>query len=370
MDEYLQSYKYPFENFDNSTRLTLDFFSEKKIVPDYIEYLTVDFPLTLTTYEDYENYLPILPNSIKYFQIILNPLNHIKDNDEKIKIFNLINDWIPKNIEYLGIFISEFIISYEDFIISLPRITDKNNIKFIEIDHTDTQDVEYIFYNEPNNPDNLRISKIFQKINDWIPKNVEYLKTSMYIENIHLFQNLKTFGISPTYFGNKYNTNELPENVIRLDIDKLGFCEPLDNLPLNLEVLILNNEDRPSNYCSEYPYELNNLPPGLKILCMPAYNNYDGNTIINLLDLPNSLLFLSLTIYFKIEDKISLNHLPDSLEYIVLNTFDENFLEINKLPKSLKTLETQYKLPENIKNIIHTIIPNLELIDVYDEPDW
>lgn len=125
-----------------------------------------------------------------------------------------------------------------------------------------------------------------------------------------------------------------------------GFNKPIEYLPENVKIILLNNEyNQPIDYLpnqveqihfgSDYNHPINNLPNGLKFVYFGAHFNQQ------------------------------IDNLPDSVEEIRISQFYN--CKINKLPKSLKVFNVLQLTQKFIDFVEDTIIENNQQIDNYYE---
>lgn len=270
---YFQDVKYLKFYMNNGLIRYIDISKKKPIFPPILEYLSIKFFNEFSIKSDIENcilYLPELPKSIKYMEIIIN----------------------------------EAVIS-------------NSAMSFDELD--------------------VLIEKFINKLNDWLPVDLEFLEANFPIKNLEKFTNLNTYIINDEYIVDYPIINNLPNNLIRLEIRYLGYNHPFENLPVSLEVLIFR-QCRIGYYYDGYPHRLSYLPHNLKILVMPDCESMDGDSCgVDLENLPPMLKVLKLPKYN--HTTVCLDNLPDSIEYIARYSM-HNKCEClqNKLPKSLKNL--------------------------------
>jgi hypothetical protein len=163
--------------------------------------------------------------------------------------------------------------------------------------------------------------------------------------------------------------DDLPNGLIRLDIMEYEFKHPLNNLPPTLEILYFRTGNMMS-YCDGYKYKLSNLPAGLKMLYHPEFEALDDDDNcqgIDLENLPQNLKVLCIPKSY--HTYINLNNLPDSIEYLNVDSnytvkYDEIYT-VDKLPAKLKCFSTNCeRFADYMKNKFPDIHIKIEGYDI------
>lgn len=326
---FIDKYKYPFENAE-CLDLLIDDLAEQIAIPFDTEYIKCKF----------------------------NP------------IYLSLHTWIiPSHIKYIELYVSLSdlygYLSNGKIDISIMEFENSSNIIGMNI---------YLNTGENWNKDTYKMYKlVYPKLITCIPKTIEYLKINFFITNIAEYENLKTFIYTIDDYSIDYddkgdydgddcditvNFNNLPNGLIRLEIEDSDLDCSLDNLPPDLKFLSIEVGSL-SDYCEGYKYSLDNLPAGLEVLFFPqTIRIYDDNSNANINNLPSSLKFLCLPQY--LADTTDFNNLPDSLEILDVWNYSKIIEKMNRYPKNLKKLYTHYVNDDPYSNTINDQI--LEII--------
>ncbi len=218
--------------------------------------------------------------------------------------------------------------------------------KIIKNLHIDISEDEHEKINFPENINNLYVDK-YKYALDNLPENLISLNIRgvRYSHPVNsLSYNLKILELSD-YHQKLYN---LPSNLEILSINfflDIMYMHTLDNLPENLQELKLFN----------YYQSLEKLPLKLKKLKLMNYRKINTP---NLNNLPLNLESLTLSL---LEINNDLDYLPEGLKYLDLD-IDKFNRPIENLPNNLEVLKITYvqnscvneirHLPDNIKKII------------------
>lgn len=152
----------------------------------------------------------------------------------------------------------------------------------------------------------------------FLKNRITDLTISIFTPDLNRLSNLHSLEIDYEC-DSPFNIKYLPASLKILKIYSTKFNENIDDLPNNLEKLII------FPWC-KFNKPLNNLPTKLKILCIPEkFNN-------------------------------QLNNLPNNLEYLEIATQNKNFnYLLDKLPKSLQTLKINRGFSMHLNNLPHNL---------------
>jgi len=286
---------------------------DKLVIPEHIKYLALALDLG-----HYNNM--IITDKLEYVEMHLS----IYDIDMNMIIFN---NFIKQISEYSGIKSLCLILDYE-----LEKFKRKV-ANLPQIDTYDSLEAE---------------SQVINKINELLPRTLEYLRVNFIIKNINEFTSLKVFKIDDDC---SYNVplDNLPASLEWLEINAIDFNYPLYNLPCNLKVLIFSS-DRILNYSDGYMHSLNYLPLSLEVLFMPDTIMMDGTTKAEICNnLPPKVKYLYVPTM--VVNNLDWNALPESLEILdapqILYRMQLNEITINKLPKALKEVRIRKAYLDN-----------------------
>lgn len=251
--------------------------------------------------------------------------------------FNLNHTYfIPSHIKYIDVYV---------FLNDLYENLDKSIMEFEESSSVIGMNI-YLATDQNWNKDEYKMYKsVYPELVKYIPKTIEYLKINFFITNIAEYENLKTFIYAVDDYSIDYddltiNFDNLPNGLIRLEIEDTDLNCSLDNLPPNLKFLSIEVGSI-SDYCEGYKHSLDNLPAGLEVLFFPQTKGiYDKDSNANINNLPPSLKFLCLHQF--LADTTDFNNLPDSLEILDVWNYSSIIDKIEKYPKNLKKLYTHY----------------------------
>ncbi len=238
----------------------------------------------------------------------------------------LINDLIEQN-------------NINKLIVSFYQIDDLNNNFFKQI----SPKIVKIFlkdYNNPidNFPDNityLEIDTMSHPINK-LPKSLIYLHLHPRCTNFKAEypEKLKFF----IYSNNTIlNINNLPSNLIYLDIDEI---ENVNNLSNNIIILKIKSD-----------ISVDKLPSSIKYLTLGNQYKESGKTTFNkpVDNLPNRIIKLEFGYNFN----QTIDNLPNSLKYLILgNEFNQ---KIDNLPNSLEYLKLGNNFNQTIDNLPNSL---------------
>ena len=286
---------------------------DKLVIPEHIKYLALALDLG-----HYNNM--IITDKLEYVEMHLS----IYDIDMNMIIFN---NFIKQISEYSGIKSLCLILDYE-----LEKFKRKV-ANLPQIDTYDSLEAE---------------SQVINKINELLPRTLEYLRVNFIIKNINEFTSLKVFKIDDDC---SYNVplDNLPASLEWLEINAIDFNYPLYNLPCNLKVLIFSS-DRILNYSDGYMHSLNYLPLSLEVLFMPDTIMMDGTTKAEICNnLPPKVKYLYVPTM--VVNNLDWNALPESLEVLdaplILYQMQQKEITINKLPKALKEVRIRKAYLDN-----------------------
>lgn len=223
---------------------------------------------------------------------ICKAFNHIKFNNDSVDtVWKGSLSWLPDNITHL-----ELPNNYNEPLLKLP-----NNLKILKLGLRYNQNI--------NLPEGLeQFICVYEHMDLW-NQNIVYPKS-----------------LKKLILGNKFNQplDNLPPNLETLMINSYIFNHPLDNLPYNLKHLIIIS-------CSNFDKSLDNLPATLKSLVI--IGKYDQpldnlpiklKTLIihseyshSLNNLPLDLQYLSL-VFYSFQYDYTFDNLPPNLEYIII----------------------------------------------------
>jgi hypothetical protein len=291
----------------------------KIIIPEHIKYLKLDCPPRY-----YSNLC--LHSNLEYLELYITTSMIFEDILEYIKI--------PISVKLLTILLSNDLVDNIDDTIPFHPSPQIRNVKI----STDEK--------------NLMVA--LEKLNKFIPKNVEYLEINFHISNYENYKSLKTLIIrsEPRDFYPEFQPiDNLPESLEWLDIHHPDFNHPLNNLPSNLKFLRVG-QGRISTFTRCYNYNLDMLPISLEVLFFPDnekhYSYVDGyNYDYSLDNLPPNLKILNIPEY--IHEGTNFNNLPDSIEILEWTEFDKYHKYITRFPKNLKEIQvSQYS--DSVKN--------------------
>jgi hypothetical protein len=279
--------------------------------------------------------LPHIPEHIKYIKLSFEPIHYVD---------------IPK-------LLSSSSLEFVNITMPLSGIFNHNMLDYIKLSKS-IKALDLNFFNDDPNADadedaardsNKKIQDAVDLMikKSIIPRDIEYLEINFQLPNIEKYTNLKTLVIS-AFRNSEYNysLDNLPESLEWLEIHPMGFNQPVNNLPANLKVLIFC-QNRIWNYYYGYTHSLNNLPSSLEVLYFPECTNFDGTPVDKTYDeqsilenLPPNLRILSIPKYMP--DNINYNSLPDSIEIIFWDGFEECYRKISRFPTSLKKIQIVY----------------------------
>jgi hypothetical protein len=174
----------------------------------------------------------------------------------------------------------------------------------------DLVDVTDDIIDAPSHP-SPQIRNVNDKLNKFIPKNIEYLEVNFNIYDYESYKSLKTLIIrsEPRDFYPKFQPlDNLPESLEWLDIHHPDFNHPLNNLPSNLKFLRVG-QGRIASFNRCYMYNLDMLPISLEVLFFPDnekhYSYVDGyNYDYSLDNLPPNLKILNIPEYISLVQTI------------------------------------------------------------------
>lgn len=186
-------------------------------------------------------------------------------------------------------------------------------------------------------------------------KIVDYIKLHVYTDdeidfNTYVFSKyLKELYIEFENFN--FDLKNLPEGLKLLSICSKIFNLELTNLPTNLEYLYIN-----SNCFDSY---LTNLPERLKVLSIVT-----SNLTIKLDNLPQGLKILHINSSI-IKNPEIFSYLPDSLEYLYIQSNNLENINLSDLPTGLKVLSIRINksLDRNIESNLPKKIIQLDIVD-------
>ena len=322
-------------------------------------------------------------------------LNCVRTNYENIEI--------PNHIEYLemDVFATDVILYKILDKIHIPK--DLKGLCLI-VNHRlggDCNTNADAIYYSPSLKEKISLN-LLALLNDFIPSTIEYVKANFKIYNrpwnsnsnsLDKFNKLRCLVIDDSniqYLGHITNCNsqldDLPGTLERLHINYPYFTQPLNNLPSNLKVLTFNNYD---HFGERYVHLLDNLPSGLEVLVFPRpydignygihmdndddnddnYDNDDNDNIVSndlLSYLPVSLKYLSIPCMC-IYKEISLDNLPNSLEYLEINNKFTTLgyiyeMSLFRIPDSLRTINILGIYDEESINVIKQKYPYLDIL--------
>lgn len=332
--------------------------------------------------------------TVKYCSI---SLDYIKTNYENIQI--------PDHIEYLEI-------KAFDTDIVLWKILNKIHIPpgikglCLIVMHrmeSDWHTRENEKYYSPIVKEEISVN-LLSILNEFIPSTIEYLKANFKFCNrpwnsnsksLDKFNKLRCLVIDDSNIDYLLHIttcdsqlDDLPGTLERLHINYPYFTQPLNNLPPNLKVLTFNNNDY---YSEKYVHLMDNLPTGLEVLVFPkpynigSYqiyygddcngsddgddgddgnggNNFKSNDLLSYL--PASLKYLSIP---WLSEEISLDNLPNSLEYLEINNniylrFYSYYLSLSRIPESLHTINIYGEYDKDSVNIVKQKFPYLDIL--------
>mgnify|MGYP000694591028 FL=1 len=141
----------------------------------------------------------------------------------------------------------------------------------------------------------------------------------------------------------KYKLNNLPPNLQILIIHNVD--EPLDRLPTCLKILDIKGV---------YSHDLDNLPSILKIL--KIHDKYNGN----LHDLPSSLEKLIILSYYSLE----INNLPQNLSSFVFSCYYDTKINLSSCPNMKSVYIQSISCQNTLKKILESSYPKITFADM------
>ena len=267
----------------------------------------------------------------------------------------------------------DIILTDESIILEDPKINQsENNLSFIK--EVRRRNINIIADIKPDSRILVICTNSFENITTRLKRFMNNIKGIYYtfdcINGIVKFNEVNTLnlpsleylyifahGAGPhaLYYNNSpgININNLPQTLKHLDItilsSKMHFNPLLDNLPPNLEILVIT--------APKFNQSLDNLPYSLKHL---SINSREFNKSVD--NLPPGLekFFIGKEASFdKTEFNQSLDNIPDSIKEMELNT--SNQIKFNKLPKSLEQIKVSYSM-YSCRNELQQLINELNTI--------